>query len=69
MKHSDMHARDLFMVTFRYHLVRSTVWIRVDFKLSFEVHFHYILLLSVLHKKEEPLNVKRYSVVKFMVYF
>jgi hypothetical protein len=49
------------------HLARNADWIRRDFKLSFGFNFHYILLLSVLHHNEAPLNVSRYSVVKFMV--
>jgi len=31
MKHSGMHAGDLWMVLFRHHLARKAVWIRRDF--------------------------------------
>jgi len=42
-----MHAGDLFRVMFRHHLARNAVWIRGDFKLSFEFNFHYIIIVVV----------------------
>jgi len=68
MKHSGVHAGDLFTVMFRHHLARNAVWVRADFKLSFEFNFHYILLARALHHRKVSLNVRRYSVVVFMVY-
>jgi hypothetical protein len=69
MKHSGVHAGDLFTVMFRHQLARKAVWIRADFKLSFEFNFHHILLPTAFHHRKVPLNVRRYSVVVFMVYF
>jgi hypothetical protein len=69
MKLSGVHAGDLFTVMFRNHLARNAVWIRADFKLGFEFNFHYILLPRVLHHRKVPINVRRYYVVVFMVYF
>jgi hypothetical protein len=69
MKHSGVHAGDLFTVMLSHHLVRNAVWIRADFKLSFEFSFLYILLPRASHHRKVPLNVRRYSVVVNMVYF
>jgi hypothetical protein len=40
-----MHAGDLFRVVFRHQLPCNAVWIRGDFKLSFEFNFHYIIII------------------------
>jgi hypothetical protein len=57
------------MVMFRHHLADSAVWIRRNFNLSFKFNLHDILVMSVLQHRKVPLNVRRYSVLTFMVYF
>jgi len=43
-----MHAGDLFRVIIRHHLAHNAVWIRGEFKLSFEFKFHYIIIIIII---------------------
>ena len=69
MKHSGMHAGDLFVVMFRHQRASNAVWLRADFKLSFVCSFHFTLLLRVLHHGKSANSVRRYSVAMFVVHF
>ena len=47
---------------------RNAVWIHENFKFNLVFNLHCILILSGLHDKKVSLNVRKYSVVMFVVY-
>lgn len=59
MKHSGVHAGDLFTVMFRHNLARNAVWIRADFKLSFRVQLTLYIIAEGFTSQKSAIKCEK----------